>query len=281
MFKPAVRQEGKLRMALTGPAGAGKTLTAMRIINTLCDGKPWCVLDTENGSAAKYAGFGGFSFDHARPEDNSPDTFVKAIIEAHKAGYAGMIIDSLSHEWAGKGGCLEMINSLTAKSNSKNSYVQWGEVTPQHNKLFDVINRVPIHMICTLRVKMGYEMQKNDRTGKTEPVKIGLEPVTRDGAEYEFDIVMDMHEATGRVVKSRCPQIDGQVFKHPGEDVAEKIRAWLNGETPATMLSIPAKAVTETTPKKKSQSTEEPAAGSTSGSASKVTETTTTTTAGN
>ncbi len=237
LFQPAVRQAGKLKMALTGPSGSGKTLTAMRIIRYLSGDKPWCVLDTENGTAAKYSGYGGFQFDHAIPEDNHPSTFVTAIYEAYKAGYAGLIIDSLSHEWVGKGGCLETVNNLASKDRSKNSYVQWAHVTPAHNELFEKINRAPIHIICTLRVKMGYELQKNDNN-KVVPVKMGLEPVTRDGAEYEFDVVMDMHETIGRIAKTRCPQLQDKVFDKPGEEVAEVLRAWLNGETPATMLSF-------------------------------------------
>lgn len=239
MFQPAVRQQGKLKMALTGPAGSGKTLTAMRVINYFAGDKPWCVLDTEDGTAAKYAGYGGFHFAHATPEKHHPEMFIKAIVEAYKSGYAGLIIDSLSHEWMGTGGCLETIEDLTKKSKSGNSFQQWNEVTALHNKLMGVIKRVPIHIACTFRVKTGYEMQRNERTGKMEPVKIGLEPVTGKGAEYEFDFTLDMNKATGVVSKSRCPQLEEDtVIRHPGEEMAEVLAKWLNGETPATNLFL-------------------------------------------
>lgn len=250
MFKPAERQSGKLRMACIGPAKSGKTLSAMRIMNALVGpDQKWCVFDTENGSASKYSGYGGFQFDHCIPEDHSPKTFKKAIVEAYKGGYAGLIIDSLSHEWVGKGGCLETVNTLASQDRNKNSYVQWAHVTPAHNELFEIMNRAPIHIICTLRVKMGYELQKNDN-GKVVPVKMGLEPITRDGVVYEFDVLMEMEGSVGTIEASRCPQVCGR-FEQPGEDVAEILRAWLEGKLPATtlfpmaLLSIPDAVIAE------------------------------------
>lgn len=235
-FQPAKRANGKLKMAITGPSKSGKTYTAMRIMNRLCTTGKWAVLDTENGSASKYEGPAplGFKFDTEIPANHHPDTFVNAIAEAYKAGYEGLIIDSLSHEWMGKGGCLELLDTLTAQSQSKNSYNEWGKVTPLHNKVFETINRAPLHIIATFRVKQEYTMQEYQQGGRTKvrPVKVGLAPVTRDGAEYEFDILMDMDKGTGYIDHtSRCHDLQYVVVQHPGEQLADVIQAWLNGQS--------------------------------------------------
>lgn len=239
-FTPATRENAKLRMAIMGPSKSGKTYTALEIATELAgpEGKI-AFIDTENGSASKYSGPGGFKFDVDELKNHHPKTFIQAIVDAVKGGYSCLIIDSLSHEWMGKNGCLQLVDDAAKASRSGNSYIAWGDVTPLHNEVFDVINRAPIHIICTFRVKTETVMQTQEVNGKTKtvPVKIGLAPVTRDGAEYEFDILMDMDKGTGYIDHtSRCPYLQYMAVQYPGKDLARIIMAWLEGREPNVQL---------------------------------------------
>lgn len=228
-FVEATREKARLRMAIAGPAKAGKTYTSMSIMEALVPGE-WCVIDTENGSASKYGGGHPFRFKVLELTDHHPSSYVKALGAAHAAGFKGVIIDSISHEWMGKNGCLQIVDELTDASSSKNSYTPWGKVTPLHQKVFETINRAPMHVIATMRVKTEYVLEP-DSNGKMRPRKLGLAPVQRDGAEYEFDILMDMHMGFGYVEHtSRCAYLQDVAIQHPGAQVARVIQAWLNGE---------------------------------------------------
>lgn len=235
-FQRAVRTKARLRLALCGPAGSGKTYTALRIGTEI--GERVAVIDTEH-SASKYAPGGrsgyGFDFDVLQMEPPyTPARFVGAIEAAVEAGYDLLIVDSLSHAWAGEGGALEMVDEIASKSRSKNSFGAWRTVTPEHNALVTALVRCPAHVIVTMRTKTVFLQQEVDAGGgkkRTEIVRAGLAPVQRDGLEYEFDVVGDMdHENTLRVTKTRCPELTGGVFHKPGSALADTLKVWLDDE---------------------------------------------------
>lgn len=232
MFVKATKTKSKARICLMGPSGSGKTFTALSIAKGL--GKSVALIDTEHGSAAKYSDV--FEFDTCELRSFTPKNYVQAINAAHE--YDVLIIDSLSHEWAGRGGCLEIVNRISDDSSSKNSYAAWGKVTPQHNDFLDAILAVPCHLIATMRVKMGYSMETNDK-GKMTPVKVGLEPVQRDGVEFEFDIVASLDQNhVLRISKTRYAALDEGIFEKPGKELGDEIAKWLNvGSDPAPLCS--------------------------------------------
>lgn len=235
-FQPATREQAKLRMCIMGPAKSGKTYTSMKILSALCNN--WAVLDTENGSASKYVG--PFQFQDVKLTDHSPESYIEGIVAAYNQGFEGLIIDSLSHLWIGTNGCLELHGNLTSQDKRQDSFRAWDKVTPLYRKVMETINRAPLHIICTLRVKTEYSYERNERTGKLAPVKVGLKPEIRDGAEYEFDILMDMHEGVGRIDHtSRCHYLQHVAVKHPGQQVAQVIKAWLDGTPPPFDLNTP------------------------------------------
>lgn len=224
-FKQAKKAQSSLRMALLGPSGSGKTFTALTIAKAL--GERVAVIDTERGSASKYAGDVA-TFDVLELESFSPDTYVEAIEAAAKEGYTVLVIDSLSHAWMGKDGALEQVDKVSAKSRSGNSFAAWREVTPMHNALVDAILRYPGHVLVTMRQKTEWVLEEDDR-GKKVPKRVGMAPVQRDGMEYEFDVVGDMDHAHSLVVsKSRCPALADAVIRKPDGKVAEALKAWLD-----------------------------------------------------
>ncbi len=245
-FKRASKTQLKLRMALIGPAGSGKTYSALNIGQHL--GEKLAVVDTEHGSASKYAGL--FTFDVLELESFHPQQYIDAISAAEHAGYDVLIIDSLSHAWMGKDGALELVDKAAKRSPSGNSFVAWRDVTPLHNKLIEAMLAAKLHLIVTMRSKTEY-VQDKDEKGRTQIRKVGLQPVQRDGLEYEFDVVADLDtENTFIVGKTRCPQLTGVIVPRPGKEVADTLLAWLtDGAPPAELPKAPTPQPTvQTTP---------------------------------
>lgn len=221
MFVKATKHKSRARLALMGPSGSGKTYTALAIAQGL--GKKIAVIDTEHGSAAKYSDL--FSFDVCELHSFSPSDYIQAIRSA--ADYDVLIIDSISHEWQGKNGCLDLVSQNSSGPTDKN-YFAWGKVTPQHNEFVEALLALPAHLIATIRVKMDYAIQINDK-GKPSPVKVGLAPVQRDGVEYEFDVLAQIdQEHVLTITKTRYSALDGGVYAKPGKELGEQIGLWLN-----------------------------------------------------
>ncbi len=227
-FKKAVKEKLKARIALIGPSGGGKTYTALSIGKGLLpEGGKMAVIDTERGSASKYSDL--FDFDVNELQTFEPQTYIAAIEDAAKAGYPVLIIDSMSHAWFAKGGTLEQVDNAAKRSNSGNSFTAWKDVTPIQNRFIDSILAYPGHVIVTLRVKMEYVLEKDEKTGKTAPKKVGLAPVQRDGLEYEFDLVGDMNINHDLIVtKTRCHRLADAVISKPDERVGLTMLEWLN-----------------------------------------------------
>lgn len=222
VFHKATKEQARLRLCLTGAAGSGKTYTALTLAQVF--GRV-ALIDTEHGSASKYAGL--FEFDTLTLTDFHPQNYIAAIRAAEAAGYDAIIIDSLSHAWNGKGGALELVDAAAKRERSGNTFTAWREVTPIQNSLIEAILTSSAHVIATLRSKTAYVLETNDR-GKQVPRNVGLAPIQREGLEYEFDIVMDLSQANEAVVsKTRCPQLTGGVFPQPGPEVAQVIKDWL------------------------------------------------------
>lgn len=236
-FAKATKKQSRLRMSLFGPSGSGKTFTALSVASAF--GRI-AVIDTERGSASKYADL--FDFDVLELNDYGPQKFVDAIKEASGAGYNVLVIDSLSHAWSGTGGVLELVDRAAKRSQSNNKFVAWGDVTPLHNQLIDTILTAPIHIIATMRSKTEYVLEKDDR-GRTMPRKVGLAPVQRDGMEYEFDVVGEMNMDNELVVsKSRAVSLNGAVISKPGAALGETLKAWLSD---GATVSVPAPALVQ------------------------------------
>lgn len=227
-FHKASKQQAKLRLANIGPSGSGKTYTSLLFAVEL--GKKVALIDTERGSASKYANL--FDFDVLDLESTDPREYMKALREAGEEGYEVIIVDSLSHAWEGT---LAIKDQVTARSKSNDSFGAWREVTPIHNDLVDTMLRLPAHLIVTMRTRTEYVIEKDPETGKNKPRRVGLKPIQRDGLEYEFDIVADMdHELHWIASKTRCPELSGAVFREPGASVAEIMAAWLSDGEPVS-----------------------------------------------
>lgn len=236
MFRPATREKLKLRMAIDGPSGSGKTYTGLRFaFATMSKGGRVAVIDTEHGSARKYQGLApdGVPFDFEVCELNffAPSTYTQAIKEAGAQGFEVLVIDSLSHAWEGAGGALDQVDRAKDRNGGGNSFTAWKDVSPQHREMVEAILAAPMHVICTMRSKMDYVLEEQEKNGKKVmvPRKVGMAPIQRSGMEYEFDAVCDMDIDHLLVVsKTRCPEIDGKRVVKPDAGFMGPILRWLN-----------------------------------------------------
>lgn len=232
-LKKATKTQSKLRMAIFGPSGSGKTYSSLAIAKGL--GGKIAVIDTERGSASKYAD--KFDFDVIELDTFGPQTYAEAIKFIEAQGYDIIIVDSLSHAWSGKDGALEQVDKAAKRNGSGNTYTAWRDVTPNHNAMIDAIVGSRCHVIATMRSKTEYVMEANER-GKMAPRKVGLAPIQRDGMEYEFDVVGEMDIDNVLVIsKSRCEALTAGVFTKPNGKVSDMLKAWLSDGAPAGVVT--------------------------------------------
>ncbi len=234
-FKKATKEQSFGRWATFGPPGSGKTYTSLIFATCLAKLRNSRVayIDSEHGSASKYADI--FDFDVINLDSFSPIIYVQAINAAENTGYRVIVIDSLSHAWNGKDGALEMVDRI---AGSGNKFSAWRTVTPQHNDLVESMLRVNADLFVTMRSKVEYVVEKDDR-GKAVPRKVGLAPIQREGLEYEFDVVADMDtDNILHISKTRCPTLTGQHILKPADDVIDIFSQWLtSGEKPRERIT--------------------------------------------
>lgn len=218
-LRKATRKQAKIRLGLSAVSGGGKTYSAILIAKGLCgDLSKVAVIDTENGSADLYAHLGEYNV-LPLTAPFTPERYIEAIRSCEKAGMEVIVVDSISHEWDGKGGCLEIVESLGGK------YQDWAKVTPRHQAFLDAILQSSSHVITTVRRKQDYEMIKDGNRIKIE--KGGLREITREGFEYELTINLEMdtkHNASAS--KDRTNLFMGKPSFVPTEKTGELIAQW-------------------------------------------------------
>lgn len=245
-FSRAVRKKAKLRLALSGPSGSGKTLSALLLAKGM--GGQLAVVDTERDSASLYAE------PIVRPDGRvidppefdtlslsspyTPERYIQAIRTAEKAGYDTLIIDSITHEWSGVGGCLELVDEIAKARYRGNTWSAWSDVTPRHRALLDAILQSSLHIIVTLRSKTETAQQEG-QNGKKSVVKLGMKAEQRDGFEYEMTVVLDLshdgHYATATkdrtgLFMGRDPEV---ISEHTGLKLMEWLESGVIPEDPA------------------------------------------------
>lgn len=234
MFKKAEKRQTKVRLAIAGPSGSGKTYSSLLVARGLTDSwEKIGIIDTERGSSQLYADLGPFLVNVLEPPF-TPACYIQAIKAAEDAGLEVLILDSLSHAWAGEGGILDIHGQSADKT--KNSFTAWREVTPLHNRLVDTILQSRCHVIATLRTKTEYVIDENGKKIR----KVGLQPIQRDGLEYEFTIFGDLSpNHLLNISKDRTGLFQDQSLV-PDEKMGQKIKNYF-----ANMLEKPAGEVVQ------------------------------------
>jgi hypothetical protein len=186
----ATRKPTKVRLALSGLSGTGKTYSALLLAYGICgDWSRIAVIDTEEESASLCRFFGPFhTVQIAAPFH--PSKFEEAIMLCENAGVEVIIIDSLTPEWSGEGGVAETLKGADYEEAMRN-----------HRIVLSNISQCDAHVICTLRNKRKIICE--EQNGKRHPVLLEV-PDQQEGIEYPFTTVLRLdskHRA--HVVKDR------------------------------------------------------------------------------
>lgn len=229
--RKATRQKAKARVALDGPSGSGKTYSALLLAQGL--GDRIAIIDTEHSSADLYSDLCEYDVIPFDPP-YSPDRYVEAIQYAEGEGYDVIIVDSITHEWNGEGGCLDIQTKLGGR------FQDWAKVTPRHQRFIDGILRCKAHILVTCRTKTAYEVDEKSR----KVTKVGTAPQQREGLDYEMTTVFNLTQQHMAVAtKDRTRLFDGreQVIT---VDTGKQLAEWLNGgaEPVPAPAEVPSKA---------------------------------------
>ena len=224
-LRKAQRRAAKIRLGLTSPSGGGKTFSALLIAKGLAGS--WdkiAIIDSENGSADLYSHLGDFNVLQLTAPYH-PEKYIDAIHECEQAGMEVIIIDSITHEWSGVGGCLELQQIATERQRIKNTYTAWKEVTPRHQKFIDAILQSNCHIITTVRSKTDYLQVEHE--GKKSIQKVGMAQVTRDGFEYELTVSLELDVNHYAVTsKDRTCLFEGKPSFIPSEETGKMLKEW-------------------------------------------------------
>lgn len=218
-LRKAERRQAKIKLALQGASGCGKTFSALLLAYGLVnDWAKIAIIDTENHSADLYAHLGEYNVLHLSPP-LSPEKYIRAIDVCEQAEMEIIIIDSISHCW-----------DFLLECHSKmpgNSYTNWSKITPRQKNFINRILQAETHVISTMRTKQDYVLNQKD--GKYIPEKVGLKAIQRDGVDYEFTIVFNLdlnHLCIAS--KDRTSLFTGQKEFLITEEIGKRILDWCN-----------------------------------------------------
>lgn len=194
----ASRKQAKLRVGVSGPSGSGKTYSAILLGRGLASA--WdkvLLIDTENGSGDLYSDLGEYNT-LTLEAPYTPERYIAAIKAGEDAGMEVIIVDSITHEWDGKGGCLELNDILAASKYKGNTWSAWSETTPRHQRFIEAITTSKCHIITTVRNKIDTVMGDDKKVKK-----VGTKEITREGFEYELTINFNVDRETHRAIASK------------------------------------------------------------------------------
>lgn len=237
----AERTQARLRLALQGPSGGGKTATSLLIAKGMVaalqardklpdhlDGVYIGFLDTERDSAKLYSHLVPFDTLVLEPP-YSPARYTAALRALERVGYPIIICDQITHEWFGPGGVLSMV----AASREMNDFAKWNGPSQEHDAFIDALLQSPAHLIVTMRSKTSWVLEdkvgKDGKTRKT-PTRVGMAAKQRDGTEYEFTTVLDLEVPSNvaTCIKDRTELfVVGERYGRLGPDWGERIMDWV------------------------------------------------------
>jgi hypothetical protein len=185
LFRPATSKDRNLRVCISGISGSGKTYTALLVAKALTDSElakpPLLVLDTEQGNSSIYAR--EVPHDVYTMEGSFSPVQYQKVLEAAGGKYGVVVLDTISPEWEGDGGVLQIVDSI-------GKFKGWQTGTPMHNAFLNALVRYPGHIIATSRCAMDHVVEKDAKSGETSIRKVGLGLTQRKGVEHEFDVVL-------------------------------------------------------------------------------------------
>lgn len=254
-IRAATRQTVKVLAGFYGKSGSGKTMSALLFARGLVGPSGRItMIDTENGRGSLFADIipGGYSvLDLDAPF--SPDRYAEAI-EAAEAVSDAVVVDSITHEWAGEGGVLDMQEQELDRMAGDNwgkreacKMAAWIKPKMSHKRMVQRLLRAKCHLVCCLRGEEKTKMVKEG--GKTLVVTDDFStPIADSRFIFEMLVNFETINREGRggyvhVVKCTHPGI-APLLPGPSEQVTvahgEALARWCVGA--ATPVPTPVTA---------------------------------------
>jgi len=225
-IRPVEKGGSKPIIAIAGPSGSGKTYTALKMARGMVS-KPSEIgfIDTENGRGALYYDIldGRFQIgDLYAPF--SPLRYRDAIKEFTDAGVKVLVIDSVSHEWEGEGGCDDIAQAPLLKGKK---IANWVGAKRFHKAFMNALLYSNIPIICCLRAR-----EKTDFKNPAEPVSLGIQPICEKNFMFEMTASILMSDEGKKQTFLKMPAFLKPFFgngnDYLGEETGRKVLAWFN-----------------------------------------------------
>src|SRR5579859_4051227 len=266
-FRAAVRENTPVLIGIAGPSGGGKTYSALRFARGLVGPKgKIAFIDTEARRAFHYAE--AFQFDHGELSPPfTPERYREAVEAAEKhVGHMGaIVIDSMSHEWAGDGGCQEIHDESIekmlgdekdprrrAQKAERLSALGWRDAKLRHKRMMSRLLQCRAHLIFCLRAeeKIKFEKVKESRDGReyerTAIVPIGWQPICEKNFMFEMTASFMLSDLARHLPTAIKLQDQHKPFfpldKPIGEECGAKLATWAKGGTVVAKSNGAAKA---------------------------------------
>jgi hypothetical protein len=251
----AVREKIGLLFGIAGASGSGKTFSALTLASGLVsDAGKVAVIDTEAGRALHYAPAPGQKADAAKGTFDflhldfqppfTPERYIEAIRAAEDAGATVIVIDSMSHEWNGEGGCSDIQMAEAERMSMKDGQVQqwkveamtapaWKKPKQRHARMMARLIQTRTHLIFCLRAQEKIKIVKKADGKGTEIVPVGFQPLCEKNFPFELSGSMTLHPETPGQPRYDLPcklnaELRG-IFKEGqciGADAGKSLRLW-------------------------------------------------------
>ena len=230
LIEEAKREGAKVVIGLAGTSGSGKTYTAIMLGYGLTGkvGAKLGFLDTENRRGRLYADVLPEKFRIASFEPPfSPQRYIDGIKAFEDAGCTVLVIDSLSHEWEGTGGCEE----IATAGDPPPKIPRWNKAKLEHKKMMNALLQSSMDIIVCIRAR-----EKVDMKDPKNPKPLGLQPITEKNVMFEMtaSVLMENEGRSQQVLK--CPEslrkIMGRGNNYLTVEDGVALRAWIDGAEP-------------------------------------------------
>ena len=224
-IREAKREGARLVIGIAGVSGSGKTYTALQLAYGLasCNAKKVGFLDTENRRGSLYADSLPEPFligDLYAPF--SPRRYADAIKEFQAAGVEVLVIDSVTHEWEGSGGCEEIA------SNTNSRMADWKKAKAEHKVFMNILLQSDMHIIACIRAR-----EKVDFSDPRNPRPLGIQPIQEKNFMFEMTASLLMQDAGKSQTVLKCPDelqsILGRGVNYLTRADGVSLRQWVDG----------------------------------------------------
>ena len=255
-LRPAVREKIGLLFGIAGASGSGKTFSALLLAKGIANGTGRiAVIDTEAGRALHYAPNpgktaadqpGSFDFLHLDFQPPfTPERYIEAIRACEEAGATVIVVDSMSHEWSGEGGCSDIqTEEATRMATGKDGVLAawrldamtapaWKKPKMRHQRMMARLIQSRTHLIFCFRAQEKIKIAKNDDGKGTKIVPMGFQPICEKSMMFEMSGSMILHpDAPGCPDYSLPHKLNDHlqsIFPHGkliGDEAGKRLRLW-------------------------------------------------------